>query len=385
MIKKFLPQIFFLIAIFIYFFYYYISFYTNNFNYLFENVTSGQDFFQIPNAVYAFLNGGNLTGELINKIEPYTACCGVNKNVYHPFFTFVIGIFLIQFSPWNAFNFWILMHILFTFLLFFYVWKNYSRNSNFYLALAFYLFNSFHFYEIKHAQYHFLLSFFTFLLLSELIKNKNNYLTGILYFLTLLVKPIGFLWLIPLIIYKKYKTVLTGITLFTLLTIPFVLIDQANYYISNIINISGSIYPNYNLLALIRIINVDPSIFKYLSFFTFIFLFVIQILKKPSIFKIVFLWIGFQLIFYSFVFHYHYSILGVLFMLGILNKEFSITKIEIIPMFFLTIPAPVIIFRLIGDPAILPDKHLAVIALWSVFWLTFLMMIIIYRILFNKK
>lgn len=385
MIKKYLPIIILFSAFLVHLSYYYFSFLSNGLNFFFEHVTSGQDFFQIPNAVYSFVHGGGLTGDVINSIQPYIECCGVNTNVYHPLFTIIIGLPLIQFSPWSAFYIWVIIHILFTFLIILYVWRNYSKHNYLYIAISLYLFNSYNFYEIKHAQYHFLLSFFVLILLSELIKNKNNFKTGILYFCTLIIKPIGLLWFLPLLIYKKYKTALVGIGLFALSILPFFVIKQAGYYLSNIVNISNSAYPTYNLYAITQLVNIDVDFLKAISFLFIMLLLYLQIYKNPSIFKIFFLWIGYQLIFYSFVFHYHYSILGVLFMLGILINEFSIKKIEIVPIVFLTIPAPVIIFRMLGDPPILPENHLATVALWSVFWLTFLMIIIIYRILEAKK
>ena len=377
--KKYFPLALFIISIFVHFFYYYSAFFGHSLDLFFENVTIGQDFFQIPNAAFSLLNGGDLQGNLPSGLKQYTDCCPVNSNVYHPFFTIIIGIPLQLFQPWNAFSIWVIIHLIFTVILIYYLYKNYKNTNLLLITLSFYLLNSYHFYEIKHAQYHFLITFFSVILLSELIKNKNNLSTGLLYFLSLIIKPIGLLWFLPLLIYKKHKTVFIGACIFLIVCLPFLINPIGNYYFSNFIEVSKSQYSNYNLFAIKHFINIDHQFLKIITIFSALFLIFLQIYKRPHIFYVFFLWAGFQLIFYSLVFHYHYTIIPALITLGILLKLFSLRRIEIIPIIFLTIPSPVIVFRLMGDPPILPEKHLALVALWSVFWLTFLMLVTIYR------
>ena len=383
--KRYFPLIFFIISFFIHLFYYYSAFFGHSLDLFFENVTPGQDFFQIPNAAYSFINGGSLQGNLPKNISPYIICCGVNSNVYHPFFTLLIGIPLQFFSPWTSFSLWVVLHLIFSLMLIYYFWINYKNNSHLFTALSLYLLNSYHYYEIKHAQYHFLLTFFTVILLSELVKNKNNIITGFLYFLSLIVKPLGLLWLIPLFFFKKYKTLFVGIGIFLAVSIPFLISPIGNYYFHNILTTSSSSFSNYNLMALTHFTNISQEQFRIITIISALLLIILQILKRPHIFYVFFLWIGFQLIFFSLSFHYHYIILSGLFALGIVLNLFSIKKIEAIPIIVLTLPSPVIIFRFMGDPPILPEKHLALVALWSVFWLTCLMIIVIYKVWAQKK
>lgn len=383
--KKYFPLALFIISIFVHFFYYYSAFFGHSLDLFFENVTIGQDFFQVPNAAYSFLRGGDLRGNLPEGLVPYMDCCGVNSNVYHPFFTIITGVPLQMFSPWTSFSLWVAMHLIASIILIYYFLRNYKNNNHLFIALSFYLLNSYHYYEIKHAQYHFLLTFFLIILVSELVRNKNNLTTGVLYFLSLIIKPIGFLWLLPLILFKKYKTAFVSVGIFMAVSIPFLINPAGNYYFSNIIRASSSSLSNYNLMALGHFLNVAPEQFRTIIIISAVFLILFQLFKKPHVFYIFFLWTGFQLIFYSLVFHYYYTILAGFIALGIVLNLFSLKKIEAIPIIFLTLPSPVIIFRLMGDPPILPEKHLSLVALWSVFWLTCLMIIVIWKSLGEKK
>jgi len=345
----------------------------------------GQDFFCIPNGVYAFLHGGTLTGFMPNGVAPYIDCCGVNHNVYHPLFTLIVGFPLQFFPPWTAFGIWAFMHLVVTIILVLFLWKKFRHHTYLYLALSLFLLNSYHYYEIWHAQYHFLFNFFTILFLYESIKNGDTKKAGIFFLLSLLVKPIGLLWVIPLVLYKRFRTVALGLGIYAVVTIIFSLFPFGKYFLQNLFAVSTAIIPTHNLYAIKNIIPSFPvEYIKSLGFLTATGLILLQIIKKPSLFTIITLWIGFQLLFYPMVYHYQYTILAGLICLGILLGEFSPKKKVRWPILFLTLPTPVIFFHLFGD-VILPRPHLSVIWLYSAFWLVCLMIYIIVSILRSIK
>lgn len=192
-----------------------ISFYipahwTNSLGKLFIHVTKGQDFFQVPNGAYAFLRGGTLVGHMPSGESRYTDCCGINDNVYHPIFTLLVGTPLQMLKPWNAFNLWVFFHAVITLFTVLFILKKFRNHPFVLFALSIFLLNSYHYYEIQHAQYHFLFNFFTFLFLYRLSVHKDTFLAGVWLLLSLLVKPIGLLWIMPLLIYKRWKTILMG-------------------------------------------------------------------------------------------------------------------------------------------------------------------------------
>jgi hypothetical protein len=378
--SKTVQKIIFILSIFLHINYYISAYFTHTLDIFFEHVTMGQDFFQIPNAAYSFLHGGALTGNLLSNTVAYTTCCGVNLNVYHPLFTLIVGYPLQLFSPWIAFGLWGAMHLLITALTVLFLWNRFSKHKYLYIALSLYLLNSYHYYEIQHAQYHFLLNFLTLLFLYVIINSRNQILGGILYFSTLLVKPIGLLWIIPLLIGKYFRTVVLGIFIYIVASVPFAMYSLGNYFFANLYSVVTTPIPSYNLLSLA---NLFPLNFFYVKLFSFciaVGIITLQIFKKVNIFTTIFLWISFYLIFYSLVFHYHYSILAGLICLGILLNVFNPRKIEILPIVFITIPTPILFFHLFGDPEILPTEHLSIIALWSIFWLVILDLTIVYKI-----
>lgn len=368
--KKNWQLIIFLFSIGIHLVFYISAHFTHTLDIFFEHVTRGQDFFQIPNAAYAFWRGGTLQGELPSGVKPYTSCCGVNPNVYHPLFTLIIGTILQFFSPWTAFGIWTLTHLFVSIAIIIFLWKKFKKHKYLYLALSLYLLNSYHYYEIQHAQYHFLLLFFTILFLYESCTNGDTMKAGMWYSLSLLIKPIGFLWLIPLLLYKRFKTVTLGLGTYLLVSVPFLFSQFGKYYFLNLQNTLKTQTPTYNLTALMHFVQITPGFFKVLCLFTAVCFTVYQVLRKPSLFSIIFLWIAFQLIFYARTFHYHYSLLAGLIALGILLDIFSVKKIKVIPILLITIPAPIIFLRLFWKaPSILTVKQLSFIALWSVLWL----------------
>jgi hypothetical protein len=362
---------------------------TNVLEVFYDSTRPGQDFFQIPNAARSFLQGGNLQGVLKNGLSnPFIDCCGVNVNVYHPFFTLLIGVPLQLFSPWVAYYIWEAIHVLVTIILVAFICTHFRNNKYLYLGLSFFLLFAFHYYEIRNAQFHFLFNFLSFLLIYRSIKNGDSFATGVLLFLSLLVKPIGLLWIAPLLIYRHFKTVLAGLLLFLTVSVPFYLSSIGKYYFSNFYYVSTTSIPSDNLLNFVWFFPQHQPIIEFVikisMYATFLFFLYIQLHKKPSLFIMFFLWHSFQLFFYNLVFHYQFTILGLLFCLGILLGEFKINKKELIPMIFLTIPSPFFLYNLgiTSRYGLLLNE--ATWSLWTDFWLIILVIVISIRV-FQKK
>ena len=370
---KKLQFIIFILSILIHLSFYVSSYFTHTFNIFFEHVTMGQDFFSVPNAAYSFLHGGTLTGELPIGIASYINCCGVNSNVYHPLFTLLIGLPLQLFQPWTAFGIWGALHLVASIVIVTFLWKKFRHHKYLYFALSFYLLNSYHYYEIQHAQYHFLVSLFTVFFLYEAEIKGDTRLAGVWYFLGLLIKPLGLLWIFPLVIYKRFQTSLIGLGIYILVSIPFLILPIGNYFFNNLFYRVDHQASTYNLFALTEFFPIQAEIIKYLAISLALLLLIFQFVVKPKFFSIIFLWISFQLIFYSLIFHYHYSILASLICLGILLNVIELKNpLALLSSVMLTIPTPIIFFHLSGDPDILPTQHLSMVALWSIFWLTML-------------
>src|SRR5258708_7472220 len=211
----------FCLSIFVHLYFYISAYFTHTLNPFFVHATIGQDFFQIPNGAYAFLHGGSLTGALPAGRAPYMNCCSVNPNVYHPLLTLLVGVPLQFFPPWTAMTIWAGVHLFVMALLIFFLWRKFGHHKYVYLALSLLLLNSNHYYEIWLTQYQFLVNFFTILFLYESIKHGDTGEAAVWLFLGLLIKPIGLLWIIPLLLFKRTKTVGIGFGLYALVTIGF--------------------------------------------------------------------------------------------------------------------------------------------------------------------
>ena len=123
-----------------------------------------------------------------------------------------------------------------------------------------------------------------------------------------MVKPIGFLWILPLILYKKFKTLIFGLGIYLLFSLPFIIFGGGEYYFSNLINSFKAKYPSYNIFALTHFARINPNFFSMLSLLVASLLIWYQISKKPQVFLLIFLWISFQLVFYPYVYPYQYLI-----------------------------------------------------------------------------
>lgn len=351
MLKKNLNIIFISIAIFIHVLFYIsaIKFHFFDFFFPWGNVHEfqGIDFFQVPNGAYMFLRGGSLTGESLPNLPTYSFG---NYNVYHPFFTVVFGSFFTLFSPTTAFLAMIAIKIIITIFILLFLYKKFRKNK--YFPLAIFIFLSFfpQYLELWNGQYHFFLMVALFFLLYLIInKRENDWLQGLLFFSSLIVKPIGLLWIPVFFIKKQLKNLFLGLSLFTLATIPFLLNKSGLYFINNLLErmthpIGGP--PGvFTIDAVARFYSLpfyDGSIVK--SFLIFSILFLI-IRSKISAFWGLFLMTSFYLLFYDLVFEFHYTILIPFFVLGILTQKIIQNKTAIALILSFSLPTPFFVFH----------------------------------------
>lgn len=355
------------IALIIHGYFYLSAFVTHTLDPWFENITPGQDFFQVPAAAYSFIRGGDLQGKLPPGTFPYTDCCGVNANVYHPLFTLLLGLPLQMLPDWTAFSLWTIIHAVITILTLALIFRAYRNHNYIFWTMGLYLMVNYHYYEIKMAQYHFLFVFFTFMFMLTIIRNRNESLGGFWLFLSLMVKPIGLLYILPLIIYRKFHTVAVALGLFALATVPTLFFENTSYYVNNIKGVIGSQVPtNYNLYSLAEFGILTTDKIKILSYIVAIGLVIYQIYKKPAFFTVITGWTCYQMMFYSLVFPYNYIIMATIIALSILENNLKMDIWSIIAISLFIIPGPAIIFHLNGSPQILPLREYLALALWSI-------------------
>ena len=215
----------------------YISaFQTKWFDYFFSGSSlhlccKGLDFYQIPNGAYAYLHGGSLSGVVPHGVKAYWIGHPLNSyNVYHPLFTLLLGSFLILFASTQSFYMWMFLKFIITLWMVIYFYNNFKDNKQLDFAIFFILINFTQYLEIEISQYQFVANFFIFLMLINFAKNRNTTLNGIWYFMSLIAKPFGLLWLPILFLKRKYKTMFIGLILFIILTTIFLLNNSGNYY-----------------------------------------------------------------------------------------------------------------------------------------------------------
>jgi hypothetical protein len=374
--KRHAQTILFIFSIVVCLSYYYSIFFHNFLGFFFESTTVGQDFFQIPSGVYAFLHHGSLTGKLPFGVASYIDCCGVDRNVYHPLFTFLIGYPLQLMHPWTAYAVWGIIHFLVTLFLVIFLWKKFPHHPYRKLALSFFLLNGYTFYELSKNQYQFLFNFFTILFLFYFLKTPSTTKSTLFYFLGLLVKPIGFLWFIPLLIYQKYKIAIWGVGLYILVSLPFFLSPIGSYFLSNFLDVAKSSNPSYNIFTLLPLFPGNEKIFLFIRLAIGGTLLILTGRKKLPLFTIIFLWTSYELTCYGLSFNYHYSIIAGMLCMGILLNTIPITKRSLFLCTMNTLPTPLFIFHLLGETKLSQIQN-SLIILWSIFWLSCILVFLV--------
>jgi hypothetical protein len=276
----------------------------------------GLDFYQIPNGAYAYLHGGSLSGVVPHGVKAYWIGHPLNSyNVYHPLFTLLVGSFLILFESTQSFYIWMCLKFIITLWMVIYFYKNFKGSKQLDFAIFFILINFTQYLEIEISQYQFVVNFFIFLMLINFAKNRNTALNGIWYFMSLIAKPVGLLWLPILFLKRKYKTMFIGLILFIILTVIFLLNNTGNYYTFYLMyhffhpDKSGPIQI-ITLDAFLRYSTPIPEfVLGVLKIVCFIFIVCLSSFKRISLLKAIYLSIVYYLLFYDRVYEYQYTTL----------------------------------------------------------------------------
>lgn len=278
----------------------------------------GMDFYQVPNGAWSALHNGSFTGY---GAKYYTKNF-VNPNVYHPLFTFLIGSFLIRFDAGQAFYVWMWVKAAFTLATIAYFYWTFRESKFAQLATFILLANFAQYLEIAVSQYHALFNCLLLLLMINLVKcrhqiAKGTLMSGILYFLTLLVKPIGLLFA-PAFFVKKRKLIL----LFALINFAFVTLiywkaGPGAYYVDNLwknLSNPNQIGPSQivTLNALLRhTFNWPDLVYKSIQYVVLAFILLLSSLQRIPVQKAIFLSIVYFLFFYNLVYEYDWSSLAI--------------------------------------------------------------------------
>lgn len=327
----------------------------------------GLDFYQIPNGAYAFFHGGPLNV----TATPGTTIWGVgfpasNPNVYHPLFTIILGGILIQFSPTASFFAWMWMKLFITIVVYTYFFIRFKDHKYIRLALFLALINSTQYIDLEISQFQFALNIFLFLLLIQLAQNERSPWAGIWYFLCLIVKPIGLLWIPVLLFKRQYTTLLLGLGLFALATLLFLIDKSGNYYIDNLQanfftpNKSGPIQI-ITLDALLRYSTPLPDMALTIIKLSFLALVVcLSAFKRIHLLTGIFLAIAYYLLFYDLVFEYHYTtLIPILAICLVTRPEFQTLPARIL-LVIISLPNAMFLLRFFQvdmkfDPFLGPD------------------------------
>ncbi|MCC6711188.1 MAG: DUF2029 domain-containing protein [Candidatus Pacebacteria bacterium] len=294
----------------------------------------GMDFYQVPNGAHAFFQGGSLNGVIPTGGSGYSFG---NYNVYHPFFTVVVGGFLQLFQPETAFLLWKFLNPLIKLILIWLVYKKVvlaSKSNQLkktaVFALFIFLANFAQALEMWNGQYHFLLD--TGIVLFFLFY-KHDFWAALALVLTFLVKPVTVLWLPFLLVEKRFRLVALSVAIFTAVSVPFLLNGSGDYYFTNLITRIGQPIGGppgvFTLDALLRTWQVSWYLKYglYLKVFLLVGILFLQWKKQLSFWKVAFLLTSFYLLFYDLVFEYHYTTLGTLLALGFLSEKVFQQKI----------------------------------------------------------
>lgn len=240
------------------------------------------------------------------------------------------------------------------------------------LALSFFLISSLGFYEILNNQYHFLLNTAIFLLFYRLSKKPDNWLNGLIFSAGLLIKPLGLLFL-PVFLFRRHlKTFLLGILSFIVISGVFWLLPQSQYYFQNLASVLKSSHADWDFFALLgRSFNFQVASTTVFKTSLILSITLIALIRRLSSFRWLLIMSLYSLLFYQNTFPYHHSLLAWLIPLGLLLGEIKLDKIEVVSLFLLALPAPLILIRLaVGEPALvyLSDEVEKLIFLnWTLF------------------
>lgn len=276
----------------------------------------GIDFFQIVRGAWSFWHGGKLTGAALAGGGRYGPIgYAVNTNVYHPLFTLVVGTPLTFLAPAASYIVWLYVKLIADFLLIGFFWRQvcglpYGEFATF-LLLA----NVSEYAELAAGQYHFV--FNAGLLLFLLMLRKRSLIGSILTFAaTLLVKPVGLLFVPALVCKRHWRLVLFALAAFVFATWPFLLSGSGGYYLTNLVK--QFLHPDnpgpdqiITLNALLHYSSHWPdAIYQAIRYTILAGVLLLSTWKRTPLVKALFFSIAYFLLFYNLVYEYTWSTLA---------------------------------------------------------------------------
>ncbi|GER91180.1 hypothetical protein KDW_53420 [Dictyobacter vulcani] len=281
-----------------------------------------------------------------------------------------IGSFLSLFDPAYAPYVWLCTKVYLSLaLIIYFVW---SFRSNKYIGFAtFILLANFSSYlELAAWQFHSVLNMLLLLFLIASSKKHSAVLMGLWYGLSMLIKPIGLLFL-PLLIFKgRWKAVGIGVGLFVLATLIFLYQGIGTYYTNNLqtnLSLSGTLGPNQiiTLSAWLHYNTHWPDfVYQAIQYFALLCIVGWGLLSKVSIPKAAFLMVAYYLCFYEQVFEYQWSTLAyVLAICVLICPEFQ-TKRSLFCILLTCLPSCFLLLNLLhidvtnmGDLGMIPGRR----------------------------
>ncbi len=276
----------------------------------------GIDFYQLPNGAWAFWHGGSLTGKPLSNGSQYAKHYFSNGNVYHPLFTLTLGSLLAQFDPAQSPYIWLWSKLFISLLVIAYFFWSFRLTEYIGFAVFILLANFSIYLELATWQFHFILNMFLLLFLTMLVKRRTVLLSGFVYYLGMLVKPIGLLFVPALLFKGRWKTVLLGTVFFALCTVSFFFCRAGRYYTDNLLmnfSSSGTLGPNQIITfsALLHYYTHWPDfVYQAIQNSSLFFVVFLSTLRRTHIAKAIFLYIAYYLCFYEQVFEYQWSSLA---------------------------------------------------------------------------
>lgn len=314
------------------------------------------DFYQVPNAAYMFFRGGPLGGDFPTYMPQYPRYFHNIPNPYHPFFTLTTGGILQLFSPEYAYYAWFTFNTILWGTTGYFLYRHMGDTPYRFVGLLFFFGLSPYYINIRNGQYHILVTaLIMYLLIHLLYENKSRVRTNTIYILSLLVKPISALYAIPILQAGKGKSIVIGTIAFIVLTSCFIGLsfilnrDTGMYYLVNIIA-----RLNTPLLgppqaasfdALLRTWDIpfyNTTLVKILIGLTLI---ATNPPKRWGLFSALFLWTSFFLLFYDFIYEYHYLILAPFFALGVSREDVFKHPAAFAAMSTYLLPTPYVLMK----------------------------------------
>jgi hypothetical protein len=275
----------------------------------------GIDFFQIPKGAWAFWHGGSLSGDLPKGTVAFAPQAFSNGNVYHPFFSLLLGSFLTLFDPDRLPYIWLWLKFAVSLPVLFLFYWNFRTSKYVGLALFLLLANFSIYLELAAWQFQFMLNMFLLLFLIVVVKRRSQVWGSILYWLGLLVKPVGLLFFPTLLFKGRWRTAIAGLWLFIVATVVFFIHDAGAYYTNNLtatLSSSGAVGPNQiiTFAALLHYATHWPEfVYQVIHDGSLLLMVFLGTLRRTHISKAIFLAVAYYLSFYVGVFEYQWSTL----------------------------------------------------------------------------